>query len=100
MPQPEFWSQPHPRRRRWTPRTGGSLQIYLKDLPLALEAGRELAGPLATGLAAFQPVQLARALGRADRDEAALITALMSPRRAERRPVYFLMIAASPAPVN
>ena len=68
-----------------TLRTGGSLQIYLKDLPLALEAGRELGVPLATGSAAFQLVQMARALGAGDQDDAALIALLMDPTGAPRR---------------
>lgn len=62
-----------------TLRTGGNLQIYLKDLPLALDAGRELGVPLPVGAAAFQMVQLARALGLGDRDDAHLIAMLMDP---------------------
>jgi 3-hydroxyisobutyrate dehydrogenase-like beta-hydroxyacid dehydrogenase len=58
-------------------RTGGALGIYLKDLPLVLELGRELGVPLFTGSAAFNTVQLGAELGHAERDDAALIALLM-----------------------
>lgn len=57
--------------------TGGSLPIALKDFPLVLEAARELGVPLVTGAAAFQLVQVARALGHGDAEDTALVTMLM-----------------------
>jgi L-threonate 2-dehydrogenase len=58
-------------------RTGGAMGIYLKDLPLVLEMGRELNVPLFAGSSAFNLVQLGANLGHADEDDAALIAALM-----------------------
>jgi 3-hydroxyisobutyrate dehydrogenase len=58
-------------------RTGGAMGIYLKDLPLVLELGRELSVPLFTASSAFNLVQLGAELGHADEDDAALIAALM-----------------------
>jgi len=57
--------------------TGGTLGIALKDFPLVLETARELGVPLFTGAAAHQLVQLARAAGRADAEDTALIALLM-----------------------
>ena len=51
--------------------------IFLKDLPLVLEMGRELKVPLFTGSSAFNLVELGAELGHADEDDAALIAALM-----------------------
>jgi L-threonate 2-dehydrogenase len=62
---------------------GGTLPIALKDFPLVLDAARELGVPLVTGGAAFQVVQLARALGHGEAGDTALIRMLMewAPRR-------------------
>jgi L-threonate 2-dehydrogenase len=58
-------------------RTGGAMGIFLKDLPLVLDMGRELNVPLFTGSAAFNTVQLGAELGHAGEDDAALIALLM-----------------------
>jgi 3-hydroxyisobutyrate dehydrogenase-like beta-hydroxyacid dehydrogenase len=57
--------------------TGGAISIFLKDLPLVLELGRELQVPLFAGSAAFNLVELAAQLGRGDQDDAALVALLM-----------------------
>lgn len=58
-------------------KTGGAMSIFLKDLPLVLDMGRDLKVPLFTGGSAFNLVQLGAELGHAHDDDAALIAALM-----------------------
>jgi 3-hydroxyisobutyrate dehydrogenase len=58
-------------------KTGGALRIFLKDLPLVLELGRELQVPLFAGGAAFNLVELAAELGCGQEDDAALVALLM-----------------------
>jgi putative dehydrogenase len=64
--------------------TGGAMGIYLKDLPLVLDLGRELHVPLFVGNAAFSLVELAAELGHAAEDDAALIALCMELAAAAR----------------
>jgi 3-hydroxyisobutyrate dehydrogenase-like beta-hydroxyacid dehydrogenase len=81
-------------------RTGGAMGIYLKDLPLVLDMGRELKVPLFTGGSAFNLVQLAAELGHADEDDAALIALLMQlAARASRGPEVMQGVDDGSAPL-
>jgi putative dehydrogenase len=68
-----------------TLRTGGAMAIFLKDLPLVLDLGRELQVPLFSASAAFNLVQLGAELGRGGEDDAALIALLMNLATSARK---------------
>jgi L-threonate 2-dehydrogenase len=60
--------------------TGSSLRIFTeKDMPLVLNAGRELGVPMVTASAALQTMQLAAAFGLEDASDARLIQLLADP---------------------